>query len=118
MNELQEHAVTDEDSLTPIGRTLMQGDEPIDTTGLILETKLVAEDGTIIHDWTAAGVSWSDQDAAKVQYDFQADDIVAFQAAANLSSFWLWFRVLSAEGQSDTFPVDGRKLRIRVYKAE
>jgi len=120
-NSEQIHNVTDLDSLTPIGRTLMRGGEAIDGTSLTVETKLVADGGTVIHDWTTTGASWSVAASGKAQYDWQSADLTAFQAAADGAEFWLWFRVKvtgASPAEYDTFPHDGRKLKIVVNKAE
>jgi len=115
-NPIQTHKITDLDSLTPIGRTLKRGGSAIDGTALTLQTKLVSDAGTVIHDWTATGASWSVAASGKAQYDWQPADLTAFQAAADGAVFWLWFRVASG-GEYDTFPHDGRKLKIVVNKA-
>ena len=119
-NSIQVHKITDLDSLTPIGRTLTKGGEAIDGTTLTLETKLVADDDTVIHNWATTGASWSSAAAGEAQYDWQAADLTAFQAAADGAIFWLWFRTKvtgASPAEYDTFPHDGRKLKIVVKKA-
>ena len=115
-NSIQVHYLTDLDSLTPIGRTLKRGGSAINGTSLTLQTKLVADGGTVVHDWSATGASWQTASTGKAQYDWQAADLAAFQAAEDGAAFWLWFRVVSS-GEYDTFPHDGRKLKIVVRKA-
>lgn len=116
-NAIQVHYLTDGDSLTPIGRTLKRGGAAVDGSALDLQTKLVDDGGAVIHDWSATGASWETASAGKAQYDWQGADLAAFQAAADGAVFWLWFRVASS-GEYDTFPHDGRKLKIVVRKAE
>ena len=119
-NAIQVHYLTDLDSLTPIGRTLKQGGAAIDGSSKTLETKLASDAGAVVHDWATTGASWSSASAGKAQYDWQSADLAAFQAAADGAVFWFWFRV-KATGASpaeyDTFPHDGRKLKIVVRKA-
>ena len=120
-NSLQIHTLTDLDSLTPIGRTLTRGGAAIDGSSLTLETKLVNDAGEIVHNWTTTGASWSTASAGKAQYDWQSADLAAFQAADDGAAFWFWFRVKVAgasPAEYDTFPHDGRKLKIVVRKAE
>lgn len=115
-NAIQVHYVTDLDSLTPIGRTLKQGGTAVNGTGLTLQTKLVNDAGAVIHDWTATGASWVTASEGKAKYDWQSADLTAFQAAQDAAVFWMWFRVASGS-EYDTFPHDGRKLKIVVKKA-
>jgi hypothetical protein len=115
-NSIQVHYLTDLDSLTPLGRTLKRAGAAIDGSTLTLETKLVADSGSVVHDWTTTGASWQSASSGKAQYDWQAADLAAFQAAADGAAFWFWFRV-SSGGEFDTFPHDGRKLKIVVKKA-
>jgi hypothetical protein len=119
-NAEQVYHVTDLDSLTPIGRTLKKGGSAIDGSTLTLQTKLVADDGTVVHNWTATGAAWSVAASGKAQYGFQSADLTAFQAADDEAVFWLWFRTFVTSGGSeyDSFPHDGRKLKIVVHKAE
>ena len=119
-NAIQIHNITDLDSLTPIGRTLKRGGATFDGTLMTVQTKLVKDDGTVVHDWLATGAGWTTPSVSKAQYDWQADDLAAFLAAADGAIFWLWFRVFvtgASPAEYDTFPHDGRKLKIVVNKA-
>jgi hypothetical protein len=57
-NAEQVYHVTDLDSLTPIGRTLKKGGSAIDGSTLTLQTKLVADDGTVVSRGEREGAVW------------------------------------------------------------
>ena len=120
-NSEQTVYLTDLDSLTPLGRTLKRGGSAIDGTTLTLQTKLVkASTDAVIHDWTTTGASWTTAASGKAQYDWQSADLTSFQAADDGDEYWFWFRVYvtgASPAEYDTFPHDGRKLKIVVKKA-
>jgi len=70
-----EHRIAVGDTYTPLGRTLYQGNEAMDLTGLTVQFKLIQADGTTLTDWTATGVTVVSATAGDVQYDFLATDV-------------------------------------------
>lgn len=94
------HSMVKGDTLTPLGATLKRNGAPFDVTGMDVQFKMVADNGTIKRDWTATGASIVDGDDGQVQYDFQAADV------DTAGIFWGWFRV-GTGGEWHTFPVAG-----------
>jgi hypothetical protein len=108
MSKSHTHFVGVGDTLTPIGVTLKQGGTAVDVTGLTIKCKLVnADTDAVVTDWTTTGASIVSATAGTVQYDFAAADV------ASAGTFYLYFRVYSG-AEFDTYPSDGRKLKIEV----
>lgn len=101
------------DRRTALARTLKQGGEAVDLTGLTVEFKLVADAGTVIQDWTSTGVSVTDAEAGEVQYTFSSTNITDMGSG---TVFWYWFRI-NASSTYTTFPADGRTAKIEVQPA-
>jgi len=110
LNKTQTHWISVGDTLTPLGAALKQSNKAVVLTGKSVEFKLVRDDGQVVQDWTADGVTIVDETAGKVQYDFQPADV---NEAGN---FYGFFRV-GLGGEWDTFPPDGRRLRITITAA-
>lgn len=113
MNSTPVFAMTRGDRRTPIARTLKQGGEAVDLTGLTVEFKLIADDGTVVRDWTSSGVTVADEEAGQVQYTLQSADITAMGSG---EVFWYWFRIVEG-GVYTTFPASGRVAKIVVQPA-
>lgn len=101
------------DRRTPIARTLKQGGQAVDLTDKTVEFSCVAEDNTVVVDWTSVGVTIVSATAGKVQYTFQADDITAMSTHEVL---YYWFRI-SEGGVYTTIPPGGRVAKIVVQPA-
>ena len=67
---------------------------------------MVDEDGNTVVDEASATIT--SVTSAKVYYDFQSVDV------DDAGIFYGWFTSYSADGETDTFPTGGRKLRIRI----
>jgi hypothetical protein len=110
MNELQTHTITLGDTLTPLAVTLTQSDSPVNLTGKTVKFQMVAHNGAIVIAETSDNVSIVAPTQGRVNYDFQAADV------DTLGTYWAWFTVYVG-AERDTFPVDGRKLRIDIVAA-
>jgi len=104
------HHHTVGDTLTPIGFQLRRQDangdwEYTDLTDKVVKFRMVDEDGTVIVDDSATGITITDAETGKGQYDFQAADVEA------AGVFYAWVRVYDGT-EVDTYPAGGRQLMI------
>lgn len=98
------------DRYRPIGAQLLRNGSPVDVTGLSVQFKLVADDGTVIVNWASATIV--DADNGQVQYDLTSQN--ATDAVAG--DYWAWFRI--GDGTEwETFPPGGREWQIVVSNA-
>lgn len=80
-----------------MARTLVQSGTAVDLTGLTVQFRMEAADGTQVQDWTATGVTVVSAANGQVQYDFAAANV------ATAGVYYGWFRV--GDGSEwDTFP--------------
>lgn len=108
----EKHSIAVGDTLTPLGCQLKQLGTTgtlgvVNLTGLTVKFTMVDAAGTVIVNEATTGVSVTDAANGKVQYDFQAADVVA------AGTFYGWFTVYSGT-EHDTYPVGGRKLVIEI----
>ena len=111
------HEIAVGDTQTPVGARLKQlGEsgvyEDVNLANKTVTFKMVAEDGTIVVDWTPTGVTVVTESEGKVKYDFTAADV------DTAGTFYAWFRVTDVNGETDTFPAGGRKFKIVIYALE
>lgn len=104
------HYINKGDTLTPLGAQLKQKGssgtyDAVDLTSRDVKFKMVAEDGTVKVAETASNVSKTDASSGKVQYDFQAADV------DTAGVYYAWFMVYAGT-EKDTYPADGRSLKI------
>ena len=106
-NNRQTHHVSKGDTLSPLGVELVKPDgTAVDLRSRTVTFVMVDEDNTTVVDGGSCTVT--DAENGRVQYDFQAADV------ATAGTFFGWFRV-TVDNQRDTFPPDGRKLKIEVH---
>jgi hypothetical protein len=108
----EKHSISVGDTLTPLAVQLKQKDvngaiAAVSLVGATVKFTLVNSVGTVIANEVTTGVSVTDQATGKVQYDFQAADVVA------AGTFYGWFTVYSGT-EKDTYPAGGRKLVIEI----
>lgn len=101
------------DSRTLVAVTLQQENEAgvitdVNLTGLVVAAKVVnAATGAVVHALSTSGVTVTTAASGKVSFDLP-DAVVA---AAGI--FWVSF-VVTASGNTDTFPVLNNELQLRI----
>lgn len=108
LNRQQVHTIAVGDTRTPLGVTLMQGGEPVDLTGYTVKFRMVDSSGADVVTETDTGVTVTDAVAGQAQYGFAADDV------GTAGTYYGFFTVYNGSAKRDTFPPDGRKLRIDI----
>lgn len=101
------HEMVVGDTYLPLGATLKRNNQAVDLTGLTVQFKLVADDGTVKRDWSAASIVSAED--GQVQYDFASADV------DTAGIYWAWFRYGDG-GEWVTYPAAGRDGKARSLK--
>jgi len=90
----------------------------VDLTGLTVTFRMVAEDGTVIVDDSATGVTVTGSTAGEGQYDFQPGSTGTAGDVDAKGTYYAWIRVFDpVSGERDTYPAGGRKWRMEISEA-
>ena len=103
--DVHTHYIIVGDRQLPIGVICERADGTVvDLTGKTVKFSMITDAGTAKVDNVAATLN--DATAGKVQYSWAAADV------DTAGVFWGYFHTLDASSLVETFPPDGRKLRI------
>lgn len=98
------------DTRTPLARTLYQGQEPVNLTGLTVKFQMVDASGTVVVAESTTGVTVVSAAAGKVTKTFLAADV------DTAGIYYGWFTVYNGAA-FDHFPNTGRDLIIEIVTA-
>lgn len=105
-NREQTVHITKGDTLTPLRRTLYQGGEVVNLTGKTVTFRMVDDAGTEKVAATSATVD--DATAGEVSYSWAAGDV-------DTAGTYYGYFIVTSSAKDDTFPHDGKKLKIIVH---
>ncbi|TWU12842.1 hypothetical protein CA54_16680 [Symmachiella macrocystis] len=86
-----------------------KGGTPIDLSGLTVEFYMVNSAGVAVVEQSDTGVTVTDAENGLVSKEFIAADV------DTAGRFFGYFVAIDGEGKEETFPVDGRRLVVKVY---
>lgn len=98
------------DTRTPLARTLIQGANAVDLTGLTVKFQMVDSSGTVVIAETATNVTVVSAANGQVQFAFTSGQV------ATAGTYYGWFTVYNGSAK-DHFPNDGRSLIIEIVTA-
>lgn len=110
--QILQHHVHVGDTLRPLGATLKRDvagvPTAVDLTGKTVKFAMFTTAGVAVVAETTAGVSVTDAEAGKVEYDFQSADV------ATVGTYYAYF-IVEAASEQETFPPEQGRMQVVVH---